>query len=449
MLTVVALRTPDPAYYLAPGRLVEGPLADLDAGRGRWVGTGATGLGLSGPVDRAALAALIEGRQPLTGRPLRSPRGVAVKAYDLCWSAPKSVSVALGLGDDATATAVLAAHRRGVEGALFYLERRALVVRRSSDGERRNFGTTGALAAAFEHGTSRSGDPHLHTHVVVANLAHGLDGRFTTIDARGLFAHAAAAGALYEADLRHTLANRLGARFERRGEGVELLGADPLVLAAFSGRRSEIAAHLARRSGRSHRANRVAWAVTRPPKEQAGSFVERRERWRHLAGIFGPEVHIAPRREPLAPFDEGRFAAALWQEPSLRRRQVVEAWARACLDGVPAPEVDAAVEVWMGHPGGPGVAEAPVAPGTLLVRRGVLDVLGPRPVGFERQEAWRQAAGRLGAYLDRCPPSAPPASLTPRELLAHLEARRRAEKAVAALGRSLEAPGARDLGLSR
>ena len=68
----------------------------------------------------------------------------------------------------------------------------------------------GLIAAAFRHRTSRNGDPHLHTHVLVPNMVLGADGRWATLDARWLYTSAKTIGYLYEAQLRHNLTVALG-----------------------------------------------------------------------------------------------------------------------------------------------------------------------------------------------------------------------------------------------
>jgi conjugative relaxase-like TrwC/TraI family protein len=65
-------------------------------------------------------------------------------------------------------------------------------------------------AAAFIHRLSRALDPHLHTHVVVANLGRDVEGTWSALDGRGVYAHASAIDALYHADLRFELTRRLG-----------------------------------------------------------------------------------------------------------------------------------------------------------------------------------------------------------------------------------------------
>ncbi|MEO6651395.1 MAG: AAA family ATPase [Ilumatobacteraceae bacterium] len=44
----------------------------------------------------------------------------------------------------------------------------------------------GFVGAAYRHRTSRAGDPHLHWHVLVANLAQGIDGRWSALDGRAI-----------------------------------------------------------------------------------------------------------------------------------------------------------------------------------------------------------------------------------------------------------------------
>src|SRR5688500_1387730 len=99
--------------------------------RGEWTGRDAAALGLSGPVVVDDLRAMLAGRGPGSGGELRVSSGRArVGAFDLTFSAPKSVSVLFGLGDPATRDAARRAHGIAVAQALEYLERTAIAVRR-------------------------------------------------------------------------------------------------------------------------------------------------------------------------------------------------------------------------------------------------------------------------------------------------------------------------------
>ena len=102
--------------------------------------------------------------------------------FDLTFSAPKSVSVLFGLGDEEIRARVREAHDVAVSEAVGHLERSAAAVRRGHGGAIVEE-ASGLVAAAFRHRTSRAGDPQLHTHVLVANLGRGVEagGRRSTV----------------------------------------------------------------------------------------------------------------------------------------------------------------------------------------------------------------------------------------------------------------------------
>src|SRR5919108_523192 len=83
-----------------------------------------------------------------------------------------------------------------------------VVDRQAGGGGEELIAGVGLVAAAFRHRTSRAGDPQLHTHVLVANLIEGVDGRWSALDGRRLYAHAKTASYLYEARLRAELTRR-------------------------------------------------------------------------------------------------------------------------------------------------------------------------------------------------------------------------------------------------
>lgn len=411
MLTVRPIAGGRAGYYLsdlaselpAPG--TDGTDASREpAAVGRWAGRGAAGLGLEGPVDGDRFASMLEGEVvgPADPRTTRT-------AYDVVVAAPKSVSLLMALGDPATASAVLVAHRDAVGQALAYLEHSALAVRRRAGDERTLLPVNGAVAATFTHGTSRDLDPHLHTHVVVVNRAQGADGRWTALDGRGLFAHSRAAGALYESALRHRLGADLGVGWVRRRRGtLEVDGVDPTWLGTFSRRSAAIRTHLWERGLASPRAVRVAWAATRDPKAAEEVRATLGLAWRQRAAAMGFEppdlgrVRGRPAAGPAA-LDEHRFAGALAAVPTVGRRHVVAAWADAVTPGAPAAAVEAAVDHWVTGPRRVGVAEEPLARRSLVPAPHLLDTLGPRPATGDGQPAWRHGAHLLDAYRTRWP----------------------------------------------
>lgn len=192
---------------------------------GAWTGGGAQLLGLVGRVDDETFASVLAGAAPNGSEVrLREAQGKHdVAGFDLTFSAPKSVSVLLGLSDSGTAGVVRDAHDQAVAAALGYLEREATFARRGKGGRRFVRGD-GLVVARFRHRTSRAGDPQLHTHAVVANTTRA-EGRWSTLDSRSIYRHAKTAGYLYHAALRDQLTQELGAG--RPGTGRTLKRLEP------------------------------------------------------------------------------------------------------------------------------------------------------------------------------------------------------------------------------
>ena len=243
MLSIGKLTVEQSRYYerqVAQGR------DDYYSGRGespgRWTGAGTESLQLGGQVDDDGFMALMDGRDPGTGERLKRVGGRSkVAAFDLTFSAPKSVSVLFAIGEPGLAGALVEAHESAVDAALGYLEREACRVRRGRGGIRHEVGE-GFVAAAYRHRMSRAEDPQLHTHVVAANMARGADGRWTALDATPIYQHAKAAGFLYQAHLRAAVRERLPwVRWGPVRNGMaEIEQIAPAVLGEFSTRRRQI-----------------------------------------------------------------------------------------------------------------------------------------------------------------------------------------------------------------
>ena len=271
------------------------PVVRTRAGSSRPTGAGsgraAETLGLSGTVDSAALRALLTGVDPATGEVLSLRHAqVRVVAYDCTYSTPKSVSLLHALGPEEIRAEVRAGHEEAAAAALGYLERHGARVRRRSSrsDSASSIPAGGLVAAAFLHRTSRAPDPHLHSHVLVANLAPGPDSRWSALDGRGLYLEFATARDLYETQLRGELTGRLGVSWrELQGAWADLAGIDPNLSRAFSRRSIEIEAAL-EQSGRSgRRARQIASVKTRPEKDLATSYEELVSGWRERSYKLG------------------------------------------------------------------------------------------------------------------------------------------------------------------
>src|SRR5215218_10864022 len=279
MVTIGKLGKGQETYYLDS---VGGGADDYYSGEGeapgRWMGSGASELGLEGTIEREELHAVLAGRDPRADLPLlRLLRKDRVPGFDVTFSAPKSVSVLWATGDEQTARLIRDAHDRSVKAALGFLEREAAFTRLGTDGHTRARGS-GFVAAAFRHRMSRAGDPQLHTHVLVANLIRTSTGKWRTLDGQRLYRHAKTAGYLYQAHLRAELSRELGVSFREVHRGAaEIVGVPDETLRTFSRRRREIEARMAERGGSSRRSAEVAALESRRAKDYDVRPGEQRE----------------------------------------------------------------------------------------------------------------------------------------------------------------------------
>ena len=241
MLTIRAARAP--GYYENAEFARDDYYAEAGEVPGVWVGRGSESLGLGGPPRRGELGGLLDGVVPGVGVRLPGLReGRRNVGWDLTWTAPKSVSVLHAVGGEMVGREVRLAHEAGVRAGLDYLERFECQARRGAQGVR-IVSAGGFAGAGFTHELSRSGDPHLHTHLVVVNAVLGPDGRWSAPDMRPVFAAAKTAGTIAEAVMRQELSRRLGVRWGPVVNGTaEIQGMGKGVLVEFSRRRVELQA---------------------------------------------------------------------------------------------------------------------------------------------------------------------------------------------------------------
>lgn len=364
MLSIGKLGQGQADYYLrAVGQGIEDYYTGAGEARGRWLGGAAAELEVAGGVDADGLRAALTGNHPRAGGGLAGPsRGaIRVPGFDLTFSAPKSVSVLFGLGDAEVSRQVCEAHEAAVDAALGYMERQAAVARRGRGGSESVLGN-GFLAAAFRHRTSRAGDPQLHTHVLVANMTRGRDGRWTALDARRLYANAKTGGYLYQAQLRAELVRRLGVEWTpvRRGQA-EVAGVPSPVLRAFSRRRAELEAQMAERGEGGARAAQVAALDTRQAKDYQVRPDTLRDGWRQRSrqlGFAAERLHELVGRDEPRRLEEssvqdveerlGGPGGLTERRSSFARRDVVQAWCEQLAQGADVAVVEQLVDRLLG-----------------------------------------------------------------------------------------------------
>ena len=229
--------------------------------QGRWLGAGLQGINRTFGADVTesdAKAIFDYAVHPDTEAPLGRPHGQptivqtnagrtttrhAVVGFDLTFSVPKSVSVLWALSPRSMQDQILQTHHDAVESTLKWLEERVIHTRAGRNGVA-HVGTKGAIAAAFDHWESRTGDPQLHTHLVIANrVQRNTDGAWVTLDSRTLYKAAVASSEHYNGLLFDALLHDLGTDTDIRQAAANthnpsqhLTGIDDALVREFSNR---------------------------------------------------------------------------------------------------------------------------------------------------------------------------------------------------------------------
>ena len=362
VLNIGKLRRGGENYYLnSVARGVEDYYLGSGEAPGYWLASGAQDLGLSGPVGEDALRSVLRGMHPASKKNLvKAGRGERVPGFDLTFLAPKSVALLHELGPKEASNEVVNAHDAAVAAALGYLERQASGARRGKGGKH-SIASHGFIGAAFRHRTSRAGDPLLHTHVLVANMIQGLDGRWGALDAKHLYRHAKTAGYLYQAQLRKELTRRLGVEWTPVRKGTaDIEGIGRNVIQAFSKRRAEVKAVLAERSEPTRREREVAALTTRQAKDYSVSPQQLLPQWRERAEDLGLTESVLERTlervvdRPLAASEVGSIGRSLadpegltLQQSSFTRRDAIQGFCSHLQNGADVADVEAMADSFL------------------------------------------------------------------------------------------------------
>lgn len=199
--------------------------------------------------------------------------------WDVTFSAPKSMSLLWAAADDKQRAEIERLHGAAVEAALSFIERQALLeVRLGAGGTIREM-PTDIIFGRFRHTTSRAGDPNIHTHCVLMNVAGCADGRWRTLEPDAMFKWTKTIGAAYRAELSRLLAEK-GFRFREAGrDQIEILGIDEELIETFSKRSRMIEELVGDRATTSGARKELAALSTRQSKEMLPTGAELEARW--------------------------------------------------------------------------------------------------------------------------------------------------------------------------
>lgn len=158
----------------------------------------------------------------------RRPRrvDVGIKGFDINIGLPKSYSLLLGFAPEDVAARVEDIYAATADKVFGWVEERTSYVMRGQHGRGRTadrLDSSGFAGWVMVHRAARPvgdapiGDPHWHVHITVANMARGIDEKWSGVAAGGrdLMRHAAVIDKLTQAQVRRELSSQLGIQFAR------------------------------------------------------------------------------------------------------------------------------------------------------------------------------------------------------------------------------------------
>ena len=281
-----------------------------------------------------------------------------VPGFDLTFCAPKSVSLLWAMGADSDVRGIVdEAHQAAVNQALDYLSEHAGYTRKQDPtvSQKRLIieKLAGISGVKYEHRTSRAGDPHVHSHVLLANKQLCKDGRVRTLDGVSVYHEARAAGMVYQATVREILSRKLGVEFGEVVNGcAEIVGLDdPDVLASYSTRAREIDQWQADNGLETRAAyERIAQKITRRTKDTDTPLEELETEWAHaeygaqvrefVAGLEPPRSGetVSGVEENSLPHPAHVLAEVIAERSTFTRADVAEKAAELIRPGVVSPE---------------------------------------------------------------------------------------------------------------
>jgi conjugative relaxase-like TrwC/TraI family protein len=224
MLGAAAVKGPEQASYYT--KIARAHDADYYAGGANlsteWMGSGATDLGLAGPVGAGELGEVLLGHDPHTGKQLgrafvessASDRGCSARAWDVTFSVPKEVSAMWAAarleGRVEVAGEIEEAVVASARQVVAEIEDTYATTRVGPAGRQAWTKVEGVTAASFLQPDSRTEDPQLHVHIVISTKVRRPDGHWGTLHPTLLLKHREALDRLGRAGLGAELRARLG-----------------------------------------------------------------------------------------------------------------------------------------------------------------------------------------------------------------------------------------------
>jgi conjugative relaxase-like TrwC/TraI family protein len=246
---------------------------------------------------------------------------VGLRGFDVTLDLPKSLSGLWAIAPAGLSAALLETHQQAVLDSVRHLEVWASYTMTGHHGDGQSaekVSSSGLLGWLMPHQVARpvdgaAPDPHVHTHVVIAHLAHATDGAWRTIGAGGRDVHrmAHAVDAFAKARFRTLTAERFGLTWavDARTGQWEVVGIPVELREQLSKRSVQVARELEKLgitdpAAATRMQAKVASASSREAKGRPGPGGVLRAEWRRQAmvtvsadrAVTGPDGRIVPAR---------------------------------------------------------------------------------------------------------------------------------------------------------
>ena len=284
-------------YY---NELTSGAEDYLAAGQtaAQWLGGAAAAYGLAGELGEGQMTAMLNGVDPtrlgevIDGMAAEDmPPVVAlamrlVAGVEFSIGPDKTFSALWAIADARTRNMLLGIHREACDAVVRVLDT-AAYVRRGAGGKQWQR-VVGVLCAAVTHTTSRTGDPQLHDHFLIANIARAPDGKWLTLDGQLVYDMMQFAVTVYGRTLRYLATERLGLTWTSPDNSghCHIVGVPEQLAELWAERSKQIRDFM---DDHPEISNDRASAITRPDKDLRETYAEKIDRWRKEALKAVPE----------------------------------------------------------------------------------------------------------------------------------------------------------------
>lgn len=233
---------------------------------GKWVGGGAAALGFSGEINAHDFKKAAAGYDAWGNKCVQNAGAEGrASGWDLTLSAPKSISVAWALADKKGRQEIEEMLENAAMKAYQFVEDNAAVSRKGKGGAEKT--SAKLVMSVFRHETSRAGDPQLHFHGYVHNVALREDGTTGTLESKHFYTAQKLAGAYFVSEAAQGMRD-LGYVVNREENTIRLDAVSRGMEMEFSTRSGQIDEYVKETGNTSAQGRDLANLATRQEKDE-------------------------------------------------------------------------------------------------------------------------------------------------------------------------------------